>query len=84
VKSGLQAIVLKTSRFRETRDFFETIPEMKISESSPTHFVIHARGIRVLFVESAKGPEVELYLTDKSASAFRILEDPNKIKIVVS
>jgi catechol-2,3-dioxygenase len=84
VNPRLKAIVLKTSRLKETQDFFETSLGMKIEESSITHFVIHAKGIRVLFVESNNGMEVELYLTKKSAEGLTVQEDPNHIKIIIS
>jgi catechol-2,3-dioxygenase len=84
VKTDLKAVVFKTSRLRETKNFFETIPGMKIRESSLTHFVIYAEGLRVLFVESNNTLEVELYLSKKSAEVLTVREDPNQIKIIVS
>jgi catechol-2,3-dioxygenase len=84
VKPHLKAVVLKTSRLKETQDFFETTLGMNIVESSITHFVIYAKGIRILFVESNNGPAVELYLTKKSADGLTVQEDPNQIKIIIS
>lgn len=80
----LKAVVLKTYRLKETRDFFETKLGMNIEESSVTHFVIYAKGIRILFVESNKNLEVELYLSKKSAEGITLREDPNQIKIIIS
>jgi catechol-2,3-dioxygenase len=84
VKPDLKAVVFKTSRLKETKNFFETILGMKIKESSPTHFVIYAKGLRVLFVESDNSFEVELYLNKKSVEGLSVSEDPNQIKIIVS
>ena len=80
----LKAVVLKTHRLKETQNFFETKLGMKIEESSIRHFVIYAKGIRILFVESNKDLEPELYLTKKSAGGITLHEDPNKIKIIIS
>jgi catechol-2,3-dioxygenase len=84
VKTLLKAIVFKTSRLRETQAFFETTLGMKIEESSITHFVVYAKGIRVLFVESYSGLGVEFYLTKNSTEGLTIQEDPNQIKIIIS
>ena len=84
MKPILRAVVFRTSRIRETRDFFETTLGMKIMESSPTHFVIYTEGLRVLFVESNSSLEVEFYLSKKSTEHLVVLEDPNQIKMIVS
>ncbi len=84
MKPRLKAVVLKTSRLRETQDFFEATLGMNIEESSITHFVIYANGIRILFVDSNNGLEVEIYLTKKSAEELVVLKDPNQIKIIIS
>jgi catechol-2,3-dioxygenase len=84
MKTLLKAIVFKTSRLRETQAFFETTLGMKIEESSITHFVVYAKGIRILFVESNSGLEVEFYLTKKSTEGLTVQEDPNQIKIIIS
>jgi catechol-2,3-dioxygenase len=79
----LKAIVFKTARLRETRAFFKTVLGMKIKECSRTHFVIHDGEIRILFVESDTGPEVELYVFKKSSGNPVVLEDPNQNKVIV-
>ncbi len=79
----LKAIVLKTPRLKETLSFFVDLLGFTIKESSPTHFVIHSNGIRILFVESNNDLEVELYLTQKSTKELFVHEDPNHIKIIV-
>jgi hypothetical protein len=84
VSPHLKAIVLKTPLLKETLSFFVDQLGFTINESSPTHFVIHAEGIRVLFVESGNGQEIELYLIQKSAKELSVREDPNHIKIIVS
>ena len=81
---SLKAIVLKTPRLKETLSFFIDQLGFIIKESSPTHFVIYTKGIRILFVESNNGLEIELYLTQKSAIELSVQEDPNHIKIIVS
>jgi catechol-2,3-dioxygenase len=84
VRPHLKAVVFKTTRLRETQAFFETTLGMKIEESSITHFVVYAKGIRILFVGSDNGLEVELYLTKKSSEGLTVQEDPNQIKIIIS
>ena len=84
MRPHLKAVVLKTDRLKETQDFFETKLGMKIEESSITHFVIYAKGIRILFVESKKDLEVELYLTQDDIECPNVQADPNQIKIIRS
>ena len=84
MRTHLKAVVLKTSQLKKTQDYFESTLGMKIDESSFSHFVIYAQGIRILFVESNNGLEVELFLTHKSAHGLSVLEDPNQIKIIIS
>lgn len=84
MKPQLKAIVLKTSRFKETLSFFNDQLGFTIKESSPIHFVIHSKGIRILFIESGNDLEIELYLTQKPTKELFIQEDPNHIKIIVS
>ena len=84
MKPSLKAIVLRTPHLKETLAFFVGQLGFIIKESSPTHFVIHSKGIRILFVKSNSGMEVELYLTQRSAHEILIQEDPNQIKIIIS
>jgi catechol-2,3-dioxygenase len=84
MRTLLKAIVFKTSRLRETQAFFETTLGLKTVESSITHFVVYAKGIRILFIESESGLEVEFYFTKKSAEGLTVQEDPNQIKIIIS
>ena len=79
----LKAIVLKTPRLKETLAFFTNELGFTIQESSPTHFVIHSDGVRILFVASDSGSAVEFYLSAKSVEGLCVLRDPNLIKIVV-
>jgi hypothetical protein len=81
---GFKAIVLKTPRLKETLSFFVDQLGITIKETSPTHFVIHSEGIRILFIESNNELEIELYLIQKSAEGLLVQEDPNHIKIIVS
>jgi catechol 2,3-dioxygenase-like lactoylglutathione lyase family enzyme len=95
----LSAVVFRTSKLKETKDFFFNKLGIAIKESSVTHFVIHSNGIRLLFVESDNDLEVELYLSKVLKSdaenkltlhstlktpGFTICEDPNGIKIIIS
>ena len=84
MKSQLKAIVLKTARLKETQAFFVDRLGFMINESSPTHFVIPAEGVRIFFVESNGGLEVECYLGPKSNKGLNVLEDPNQIRIIVA
>ena len=84
MKPSLKAIVLKTPHIKETLAFFIDQLGFNIRESSPTHFVIHSKGIRILFVKSNNGMELELYLTQGSSNEIFIQEDPNQIKIIIS
>jgi hypothetical protein len=84
VKSDLKAVVFRTPRLGETKNFFETSLGMKIRESSLTHFVIYAEGLRILFIESNTSLEVELYLSKKSSGNLTVLQDPNQIKVIIS
>ena len=84
MNSSLKAIVLKTPRLNETLSFFIDQLGFTIKESSPTHFVIHSKGIRILFIESNNDLEIELYLSQKPTKELFVQEDPNHIKIIVS
>ena len=80
----LKAIVFRTVRFKETLEFFREQLGCVIIESSPTHFVIHSQGIRILFVDTNENPEIEFYFTKSPAKELEVQEDPNNIKIIVS
>jgi len=84
LKTVLKAIVLKTSRLRETQDFFETTLGVQIEESSISHFVFYAKGIRILFVSSKDVPVVELYFNRKKSQELTVCEDPNQNRIFIS
>src|SRR5580704_4587352 len=95
----LKAVVFRTSKLKETKDFFVSKLGIVIKEYSVTHFVIHSKGIRLLFVESDNDLDVELYLSRSLSpshennltlhssaknSGLAICEDPNGIKIITS
>ena len=95
----IKAVVFRTSRLKETKEFFIATLGVAIKESSMTHFVIHSKGIRLLFVESDNDLEVELYLSkilnpsgennltlhsNPKIPELIICEDPNGIKIIIS
>lgn len=90
------AVVFRTSKLKATKEFFSSKLGIAIKESSITHFVIHSKKIRLLFVESDDNFEVELYVRKRSGAseknkltlypipALSIFEDPNNIKIIIS
>jgi hypothetical protein len=95
----IKAVVFKTPKLKETKIFFTSELGFVIKESSVTHFVIHSKGIRLLFVESGNDLEVELYLSKVLSSSdennltlhsspknsgLAFCEDPNGIKIIIS
>jgi len=84
LKPHLKALVLKTSRLKETLAFFIDQLGFIIKESSLTHFVIHSKGVRIVFIESKDELEVEFYLNKTLEESLTILEDPNHIKIIIS
>jgi hypothetical protein len=81
---AIKAVVFRTSKLAATKAFFMGELGFPVREASPTHFVIHSKGIRLLFVESAGDPEVEIYLAHPAAERLTVLEDPNQIKIIMS
>lgn len=95
----IKAVVFKTSRLKATKDFFGSKLGFMIKESSPTHFVIGSKGIRVLFIASDIDFEAELYVVRGGNSpgknsraepsvlskpSLTSCEDPNNIKIIFS
>jgi catechol 2,3-dioxygenase-like lactoylglutathione lyase family enzyme len=95
----LKGVVFRTSKLKETKDFFVSELGLVVKESSVTHFVIHSNGIRLLFIESGNDLEVELYLSKAlnpsdennlilsstpKIPVLTICEDPNGIKIIIS
>jgi hypothetical protein len=95
----IKAIVFKTPRLQATKEFYATKLGLVIKEYSATHFVIHSKGIRLLFVDGDHDFEVELYVRKKlgasvenklilhsmhSNSRLSNDEDPNGIKIIIA
>jgi len=78
----IKAVVLRTQKLSATKLFFETDLGFIIKEFSPRHFVVHTRGLRVVFIESENEFDVELYIDSESGN-FTRLKDPNDVKIVV-
>jgi len=83
VKPSLKAIVLRTPHLKETLAFFVDELGFRVKESSPVHFVIHSKGIRILFVESNNPVEIELYLAQGSTREIFVQEEPNHIKVII-
>jgi hypothetical protein len=84
MKPEIKAVVFRTPRLTATKVFFTNQLGLTIREYSATHFVIHSKGIRILFVESKGDPEVEIYLGNSPLKKLIVLEDPNHIKIISS
>jgi hypothetical protein len=84
VKRSIKALVFKTCRLNETEIFFRDKLGLTVLESSPCHFVIHSKGVRILFMAGDKDMAVELYLREPATAEFITLQDPNKIKIIIS
>ncbi len=95
----IKAVVFKTPCLKATFAFFTTILGIVVKESSVTHFVIHSKGLRLLFVEADKGFEIEFYVSkgldritknNKALLKFEkqgrltVCEDPNGIKVIVT
>lgn len=85
--ADIKAIVFRTTQLEATKSFFEHVLQLGITEMSPQHFVVHAKGIRLVFLESVKGFEIELYLHKKTGlhlttNAFENCKDPNGINII--
>jgi hypothetical protein len=64
--ASIKAIVFKTAQLNATKHFFKTVLGFQIKETSTQHFVVHSKGIRLVFIESGKGFEIELFVNDKS------------------
>ncbi len=84
MKPQLKAVVFRTARLKETKSYFADQLGLGIKEYSPTHFVIHSKGIRVVFIESETDLKVELYFSKSNSESLTVLEDPNQIKIIIS
>lgn len=78
----IKAIVLRTQKISGTKLFFENDLGFKIKEFSHQHFVVHTKGLRILFLQSENDFGVELYI-DAESRNFTSLKDPNDIQIVV-
>jgi hypothetical protein len=92
----IKAIVFKTPQLNASRVFFESVLKRPVNESSERHFVIYSKNIRLVFVESTSGFDVEMYLKgglenapekllpDSAIPGFESYTDPNGIRIIVS
>ncbi len=78
----IKAVVLRTQKLSATKLFFENDLSFRIKEFSHQHFVVHTKGLRILFLQSENEFGVELYIDSESGN-FTSLKDPNDIKIVV-
>ena len=64
--------------------FFTEQLGLSMNEYSLTHFVIYSKGIRIVFIVSETAPSVELYFSKSNGESFKVLDDPNQIKIIIS
>lgn len=92
--AGIKAIVFKTTQLDATRQFFESVLRLPLKEVSPQHFVVHSKGIRMVFLNTDKEFEVEFLVNEKpqnnqetklkgEPTCFSSCKDPNGISIVV-
>jgi catechol 2,3-dioxygenase-like lactoylglutathione lyase family enzyme len=84
----LKAVAFRTPHLQATKDFFAKKLGFSIKEYSTSHFVIHSKGIRLLFVQFNDNFEVELYVSKpflvNPEPKLQIIEDPNSIKIIIT
>ena len=95
----IKAVVFRTPRLYATKEFFVQKLGLVIQEYSATHFVIHSKAIRLLFVEADHDLKIELYMrkkkshsaenklilhTARSDSRLSRCEDPNGIQIIIT
>jgi catechol-2,3-dioxygenase len=92
----VKAVVFKTSQLKATQAFFSEVLKLQIKESSARHFVIYSKNIRLVFVESTSGFEVEMYLSNVAgahsqeinalppAPGIKSSKDPNGIAIIIT
>lgn len=81
--SDLKSVVLRTQKLSTTKLFFENILGFKIKESSYQHFVVHTKGVRIVFLESETELDIELYIDSNTINSTN-LTDPNGIKLIVN
>jgi hypothetical protein len=80
----IKAVVIKTPRLFETKNFYTHELGLKIIESSGYHFVIRSTGIRIVFMSVNHDVEVEMYLSQNIKNDdIKIIEDVNRIRFVV-
>lgn len=81
--SNLKSVVLRTKKLSTTKLFFENVLGFKIKESSHQHFVVHTKGVRIVFMESETELDIELYIDSATINSAN-LTDPNGIKLIVT
>lgn len=88
----IKAIVFKTVRFNESKNFFSKELQFGLAETSHRHFVIFAGRIRIVFIACNEEPGIEIYITATSEKvqepSGRLKEkkrwkDPNGITIIL-
>jgi catechol-2,3-dioxygenase len=81
----VKAVVIKTPRLHETKVFYQTKLGLEITESSASHFVIRATGMRIVFVSVNHDVQVEMYVSSYvgERNHIEIIEDFNRIRFVV-
>lgn len=80
MNSRIISVVLRTKILETTKLFFENNLGFKIKEYSHQHFVIHTKGIRIVFLESDTELEPELYIETNILNCTNQI-DPNGIKL---
>lgn len=91
----IKAIVLKTQQLQETKEFLENVLHFSVKESSAQHFVLWSKSIRLVFMESQRGFETEIYANESAdefvekkqmnfrEADFKNYKDPNGIHIII-
>lgn len=83
MSSRIISVVLRTKILDTPKLFFENNLGFKIKEYSHQHFVIHTKGIRIVFLESETELEPELYIETDITNCSNLF-DPNGIKLYLN
>lgn len=81
----VNSVVLRTQYLSTTKLFFESCLGLRIKEASAKHFVLHTKGLRLVFLDSDSDFGIELYVDVKKESPTTpgCFQDPNGIRIFV-
>jgi catechol-2,3-dioxygenase len=80
MSTDLKAVVFKTTKLVETKHYFESVIGIKLKENSAKHFVLHSKGIRVVFIETDDTFGIELFI-DKKIEMSGFHKEPNDFSV---